>query len=69
MPGTPITTAVPILWPDRPAQVTANSPQDAALIPMHAPSTVPQAGSMYRDGAELDLQWHFHEMHQLSYAF
>src|SRR5882762_51876 len=57
------------LWPDTPAFSPANSPQTATLFPMHAPGMVARPGSMYRDGMHADVQWHCHDMHQLSYAF
>lgn len=68
MPAT-TTTGVPKLWPDASDLTTALSPQSATLLPMHARDSAPQPGSMYRDGADIDVQWHFHDMHQLSYAF
>jgi AraC-like DNA-binding protein len=57
------------LWPDTPAFSPANSPQTATLFPMHAPGMIARPGSMYRDGMHADVQWHCHDMHQLSYAF
>ena len=38
-------------------------------MPIHAPGTTPRAGSLSRDGMHVDLQWHFHDMHKLLYAF
>jgi AraC-like DNA-binding protein len=48
---------------------SASSPQRADLLPLIAPGTVPRPGSLYRDGMHVDLQWHFHDMHKLLYAF
>jgi AraC-like DNA-binding protein len=48
---------------------SASSPQSAGLLAVFAPGTVPRPGSLYRDGMHVDLQWHFHEMHKLLYAF
>ena len=48
---------------------SANSPQRADLLPLRAPGMVPRPGSLYRDGMHVDLQWHFHDMHKLLYAF
>jgi AraC-like DNA-binding protein len=56
------------LWPDL-AFPSARSAQGANLLAMHAPGGVARAGSLYRDGMHVDLQWHFHDMHKLLYAF
>ena len=48
---------------------SASSPQRADLLPLRAPGTLPRPGSLYRDGMHVDLQWHFHDMHKLLYAF
>jgi len=67
------TVGVPVLkgslWPETSDFSPASSPQSATLFPMHAPGVVARAGSMYRDGMHVDVQWHCHDMHQLSYAF
>jgi len=47
----------------------AGSAQEAILLPMCAPGTAPRPGSLHRDGMHVDLQWHFHDMHKLLYAF
>jgi AraC-like DNA-binding protein len=47
----------------------ATKANDAALMPIRAPGTAPKAGSLSRDGMHVDLQWHFHDMHKLLYAF
>ena len=48
---------------------SASSPQSADLLAVFAPGTIPRPGSLYRDGMHVDLQWHFHDMHKLLYAF
>jgi AraC-like DNA-binding protein len=48
---------------------SASSPQRANLLPLRAPGMIPRPGSLYRDGMHVDLQWHFHDMHKLLYAF
>ena len=71
--GTHKTADFPMLrdtfWPDTPDLLAANSPQTATLFPMHAPGEVPRPGSVHRDGVDVDVEWHCHDMHQLSYAF
>lgn len=47
----------------------AKSANDAILMPINAPGTHPRAGSLFRDGMHVDLEWHFHDMHKLLYAF
>ena len=47
----------------------ARSPNEAALLPAYAAGKSPRAGSIFRDGMHVDLQWHFHDMHKLLYAF
>jgi AraC-like DNA-binding protein len=48
---------------------SASSPQSAGLLPLFPTGTVPKPGSLYRDGMHVDLQWHYHDMHKLLYAF
>jgi len=36
---------------------------------MHAAGAQPRAGSHCSDGMDVDTNWHFHDMHQLLYAF
>jgi AraC-like DNA-binding protein len=38
-------------------------------MPIGAPGKPLNAGSVFRDGIHVDIQWHFHEMHKLLYAF
>jgi AraC-like DNA-binding protein len=56
------------LWPDGEFP-SASSPQSADLLPLVPQGTIPRPGSLYRDGMHVDLQWHFHDMHKLLYAF
>ena len=56
------------LWPEAEFP-SASSPQSADLLPLFPAGTVPRPGSLYRDGMHVDLQWHFHDMHKLLYAF
>ena len=36
---------------------------------MHLKDRPARPGSMYRDGMHVDLQWHYHDVHTLLYAF
>jgi AraC-like DNA-binding protein len=56
------------LWPDAEFP-SASSPQGADLLPLFPAGAAPKPGSLYRDGMHVDLQWHFHDMHKLLYAF
>jgi AraC-like DNA-binding protein len=56
------------LFPERDA-VQAKSPQLATLMSMQEAGVPPRPGSVHRDGMHVDLQWHFHDMHKLLYAF
>ena len=47
----------------------ANSPEGAVFLPVHASDVVFRFGSFYGNGMHVDLQWHFHDMHKLLYAF
>lgn len=38
-------------------------------LPIGTPGKPLKAGSISRDGIHVDLQWHFHDMHKLLYAF
>jgi AraC-like DNA-binding protein len=67
-PGNPLTLRG-TLSPDSSELSQAKSPQLATLLPVHAPGTMPRPGSICRDGMSVDLQWHFHDMHKLLYAF
>jgi AraC-like DNA-binding protein len=57
-----------VLFPERDA-VEAKSPQLATLMPMQEAGMPVRPGSVHRDGMHVDLQWHFHDMHKLLYAF
>jgi AraC-like DNA-binding protein len=39
------------------------------LVPMHDPSVPVLGGGHNSDGWDVDTPWHFHDMHQLLYAF
>jgi AraC-like DNA-binding protein len=56
------------LWPNMEFP-SASSAQSADLLSLLPPGRVPGPGSLYRDGMHVDLQWHFHDMHKLLYAF
>lgn len=56
------------LWTDL-QPPSARSAQTADLLPMCARGMAPRPGAVYRDGLDVDLHWHFHEMHKLLYAF
>jgi AraC-like DNA-binding protein len=43
--------------------------QDAGLVAIVAAGKAPTAGSLTREGMHVDMQWHYHEMHKLLYAF
>lgn len=47
----------------------ASSPGEAKLMPVRAPGKTCEAGAIYGQGMFVDLQWHFHDMHKLLYAF
>ena len=44
-------------------------PDTASLVAIVADGHLAKAGSVTRDGIHIDMQWHFHEMHKLLYAF
>ena len=62
-------TLVDTRWAEPVLLSTARGPEEAALLTAYAPGTHPRAGSLFRDGMHVDLQWHFHDMHKLLYAF
>jgi AraC-like DNA-binding protein len=43
--------------------------QDGGLLRMYPPGASPRVGSFRGDGLDIDSHWHFHDMHQLVYAF
>jgi AraC-like DNA-binding protein len=47
----------------------ASSPAKAVLMPVCSPGPASPAGAVYGQGMFVDLQWHFHDMHKLLYAF
>jgi AraC-like DNA-binding protein len=61
-------TLIDARWQEPVLLPPARSPQDAALLPMRAPGSRSRAGSLFRDGMHVDLNWHFHDMHKLLYA-
>jgi AraC-like DNA-binding protein len=51
-------------------QINTDSPiKPAELKRMLAPGSRARAGSYCSDGMHVDTTWHFHDMHQLMYAF
>lgn len=44
-------------------------PEDGTLLPMYPAGAQPRAGSLRSDTLDMDSHWHFHDMHQLVYAF
>ena len=47
----------------------AAMPEDGTLLRMYPPGGQPVAGSLRSDTLDVDSHWHFHDMHQLVYAF
>jgi hypothetical protein len=58
-----------ILWPDGQYIPEASSPQFGHMLRMYAPDAAPQSGSLYTEDMDIDSPWHYHDMHQLTYAF
>jgi AraC-like DNA-binding protein len=58
-----------LLWPGATEMPAIGSPHCARLLRMYAPDAAPQSGSLYMDDADVDTEWHYHDMHQLTYAF
>jgi AraC-like DNA-binding protein len=58
-----------ILWPG--SEETPDTPRarDAVFLRMYPPGKTPQAGSLRSDHVDMDSHWHFHDMHQLFFAF
>lgn len=56
------------LWPDLDFPIAA-TPQGADPVLMLVNGAAVGAGSLSRDGMHVDLQWHYHDMHKLLYAF
>ncbi len=57
------------LWPDTVKRSQACSPQCAQLLPMYAPGARPRPGSLCSDHLDVHSHWHYHDMHQLMFAF
>jgi AraC-like DNA-binding protein len=55
--------------PDIAKIVPANSLEEATLLPLGAPGRPLKPGSVFGEGIHVDVQWHFHDMHKLMYAF
>jgi AraC-like DNA-binding protein len=58
-----------VLWPGVEELPATESPRMAHHLRMYAPDASPMPGALYMDDANIDTTWHFHDMHQLSYAF
>ena len=58
-----------ILWPDGGYIPAASRPEYAHLLRMYAPDASPQSGSLYVEEMDVESPWHYHDMHQLTYAF
>ncbi|CAN7561653.1 helix-turn-helix transcriptional regulator [Phenylobacterium sp. LjRoot219] len=57
------------LSPDQAAAAPISLPEDGALLRMYPAHLQPRAGSLRSDLLDVDSHWHFHDMHQLIYAF
>lgn len=42
---------------------------EPALVQMRSPDNTSRAGSFNSDGLDIETPWHFHDLHQLLYAF
>jgi AraC-like DNA-binding protein len=58
-----------ILWPGAEYIPAASGPQFGQLLRMYAPDGAPQSGALYTEEMDIDSPWHYHDMHQLTYAF
>ena len=47
----------------------AQSPSEATLMSLRSYGSELRPGSVSRDGMHVDMQWHYHDMHKLLYAF
>jgi AraC-like DNA-binding protein len=47
----------------------ARDPSEASLISLKTSGCEARPGSVFRDGMHIDVQWHYHDMHKLLYAF
>jgi AraC-like DNA-binding protein len=48
---------------------SASSPCEATLMSLKTSGSELRPGSVSRDGMHVDMQWHYHDMHKLLYAF
>lgn len=67
--GDDLPALVDTRWAEPVVLTAAREPGQAKLLTAYTPGTLPRAGSLFRDGMHVDLQWHFHDMHKLLYAF
>lgn len=57
------------LWPDPVESPFVGSLQSPEHLPMYPPGARPRPGSLCSDNLDVDSHWHFHDMHQLLFAF
>lgn len=57
------------LWPGGGVVPPAGSRLGAILLPMYAQGARPRPGTLWSDELDVDSHWHFHDMHQLMFAF
>lgn len=57
------------LSPDQAASPAIRLPEDGTLLRMYPAHRRPRSGSLRSDHLDVDSHWHFHDMHQLIYAF
>lgn len=57
------------LSPDQPTSSPVEKPEDGTLLRMYPALQQPRSGSLRSDLLDVDSHWHFHDMHQLIYAF
>ncbi|CAN7242043.1 helix-turn-helix transcriptional regulator [Phenylobacterium sp. LjRoot225] len=58
-----------LLSPGPPQTPAFGCQQSAALLQMYAPGARPRPGAVCSDELDVDSHWHFHDMHQLLFAF
>lgn len=63
-----LTPSSPLLA-DKRAPIEMGTAQDARLLAMYAPGERPHAGALSSDYLNVDGHWHYHDTHQLMYAF
>lgn len=57
------------LWPEDSVMPEIAAARDATLLRMYPAGLQPRAGSLCSTPLDVDSHWHFHDMHQLIYAF